>query len=325
MSIPTTPRVYNVLFLCTGNSARSILAESILNREGQGRFRAFSAGSHPRGQVHPAALDLLGRLDYPVEGLRSKSWDEFAQPGAPRFDFVFTVCDSAAGEVCPYWPDAPITAHWGIEDPSDVEGTLEEMNKAFSKALRYLKNRIALLVSLPLDRLDRMAIASKVEEIGRVEGASAGVAPSTSALPYRPDVLVYHNPECGTSRNTLAMIRATGIEPHVVEYLKTPPSRALLAQLIQRAGLTVRAALREKGTPFADLGLQEPSLSDDQLLDAMTAHPILINRPLVVTPAGVRLCRPSERVLDLLPGALPPDFRKEDGERVTGATGERVA
>ena len=325
MSIPTTPRVYNVLFLCTGNSARSILAESILNREGQGRFRAFSAGSHPRGQVHPAALDLLGRLDYPVEGLRSKSWDEFAQPGAPRFDFVFTVCDSAAGEVCPYWPDAPITAHWGIEDPSDVEGTLEEMNKAFSKALRYLKNRIALLVSLPLDRLDRMAIASKVEEIGRVEGASAGVAPSTSALPYRPDVLVYHNPECGTSRNTLAMIRATGTEPHVVEYLKTPPSRALLAQLIQRAGLTVRAALREKGTPFAELGLQEPSLSDDQLLDAMMAHPILINRPLVVTPAGVRLCRPSERVLGLLPGALPADFRKEDGEQVTGATGERVA
>ena len=139
------------------------------------------------------------------------------------------------------------------------------------------------------------------------------------------DVVIYHNPECGTSRNTLAMIRATGTEPHVVEYLKTPPSRALLAQLIQRAGLTVRAALREKGTPFAELGLQEPSLSDDQLLDAMMAHPILINRPLVVTPAGVRLCRPSERVLGLLPGALPADFRKEDGEQVTGATGERVA
>lgn len=325
MSTPTTARVYNVLFLCTGNSARSILAESILTREGQGRFRAFSAGRYPRGKVHPASLDLLARLDYPVEGLRSKSWDEFAQPGAPRFDFVFTVCDSAAGETCPHWPDAPITAHWGIEDPSDVEGTLEEMNKAFSKALRYLKNRIALLVSLPLDRLDRMALASKLQEIGRVEGASAGVAMPASKAPFHTDAVIYHNPACGTSRNTLTMIRATGIEPHVVEYVKTPPSRALLQQLVQRAGLTVRALLREKGTPYAELGLQDPSLSDNQLLDAMVAHPILINRPLVVTPAGVRLCRPSELVLDLLPGALPPDFHKEDGERVTNATGERTA
>ena len=324
MADPTTARVYSVLFLCTGNSARSILAESILAREGQGRFRAFSAGSRPRGEVHPATLDLLARLDYPVEDLRSKSWDEFAQPGAPRFDFVFTVCDSAAGETCPYWPDAPITAHWGIEDPSQLEGTLEEMNKAFSKALRYLQRRIALLVSLPLDRLDRTALVSTLQQIGRVEGASAGVAMSGSEAPFPTDAVIYHNPACGTSRNTLAMIRAAGIEPHVVEYVKTPPSRALLQQLVRRAGLTVRALLREKGTPYAELGLQDPSLSDDQLLDAMVAHPILINRPLVVAAGEVRLCRPSELVLDLLPGALPPDFHKEDGERVTNATGKRT-
>ena len=146
-----------------------------------------------------------------------------------------------------------------------------------------------------------------------------------STLSVITDVVVYHNPACGTSRNTLAMVRATGIEPHVVEYLKTPPSRALLRQLVERAGLTVRAMLREKGTPYAELGLHEPSLSDEQLLDAMLAHPILINRPLVVAPAGVRLCRPSELVLDLLPGTLPPDFRKEDGQPVTNAAGERVA
>ncbi len=151
-------------------------------------------------------------------------------------------------------------------------------------------------------------------------------APHPAATaPVATDVVIYHNPGCGTSRNTLAMIRATGIEPHVVEYLKTPPARALLLQMVQRAGLTVRALLREKGTPYAELGLQSPSLSDDHLLDAMAAHPVLIDRPLVVTPAGVRLCRPSERVLDLLPGALPPDFRKEDGQPVTKPSGGRAA
>ncbi|MET3356579.1 arsenate reductase (glutaredoxin) [Xanthobacter autotrophicus] len=138
------------------------------------------------------------------------------------------------------------------------------------------------------------------------------------------DVIIYHNPACGTSRNTLAMIRNAGIEPHVIEYLKTPPSRALLAELIARAGLTVRGALREKGTPYAELGLADPALDDDALLDAMMAHPILINRPLVVSPKGVRLCRPSELVLDLLPPQKGA-FTKEDGERVVDAAGQPVA
>ena len=138
------------------------------------------------------------------------------------------------------------------------------------------------------------------------------------------DVIVYHNPECGTSRNTLAMIRNAGIEPHVIEYLKTPPARALLVELIARAGLTPRTLLREKGTPFAELGLDDPSLSDDALLDAMMAHPILINRPLVVTPLGVRLCRPSETVLDLLPAPQQGAFAKEDGEAVVDREGNRL-
>ena len=138
------------------------------------------------------------------------------------------------------------------------------------------------------------------------------------------DVIIYHNPDCGTSRNTLGLIRNAGVEPHIVEYLKTPPSRALLVQLIERAGLTVRALLREKGTPYADLGLDDPSLTDEQLIDAMMAHPILINRPIVVTPKGVQLCRPSEAVLNLLPPQLGP-FTKEDGERVVDDHGRRVA
>lgn len=138
------------------------------------------------------------------------------------------------------------------------------------------------------------------------------------------DIVIYHNPACGTSRNALAMIRNAGIEPHVIEYLKTPPSRALLADLIARAGLTARALLREKGTPYAELGLADPSLSDDALLDAMMAHPILINRPLVVSPLGVRLCRPSEAVLDLLPAAQSGAFAKEDGEPVVDAAGRRI-
>ena len=146
---------------------------------------------------------------------------------------------------------------------------------------------------------------------------SAGTAPAV-------DVVIYHNPACGTSRNTLAMIRNAGVEPHVVEYLKTPPTRALLVQLIARAGLTPRALLREKGTPYAELGLDDPAITDDRLLDAMMEHPVLINRPLVVTPLGVRLCRPSEAVLDLLPGPQRGAFAKEDGERVVDATGQRA-
>ena len=139
------------------------------------------------------------------------------------------------------------------------------------------------------------------------------------------DVVIYHNPACGTSRNTLAMIRNAGIEPHVVEYLKTPPSRAMLVELVDRAGITPRDLLREKGTPYAELGLGDPALTDDALLDAMMAHPVLINRPLVVSPLGVRLCRPSEAVLDLLPEPQRAAFTKEDGERVVDASGQRIA
>ena len=165
-------RVYNVLFLCTGNSARSILAEAMLNKEGQGRFRAFSAGSQPKGQPHPLALETLRDTDYPTEGLRSKSWDEFAAPGAPVMDFVFTVCDSAAGESCPVWPGQPMTAHWGIEDPADVEGPDIAKLTAFNAAFRYMKTRISLFLALPLASIDQMALGSKLREIGQAEGST---------------------------------------------------------------------------------------------------------------------------------------------------------
>ncbi|APT34579.1 respiration [Methylobacterium phyllosphaerae] len=166
-------RVYNVLFLCTGNSARSILAEAMLNKDGQGRFRAFSAGSQPKGEPHPLALQTLRESDYPTDGLRSKSWDEFAGPNAPVMDFVFTVCDNAAGEACPYWPGQPVTAHWGIEDPAAVEGSEIARKRAFVTAQRYLKNRIAAFVALPIGSLDQVALSSKVREIGQQEGATS--------------------------------------------------------------------------------------------------------------------------------------------------------
>jgi arsenate reductase len=164
--------VYNVLFLCTGNSARSILAESILRKDGAGRFRAFSAGSHPKGAVNPFAIKVLEAMDYPTDGLRSKAWDEFAQPGAPALDFVFTVCDSAAGEACPVWPGQPMTAHWGIEDPAAVEGTDIQKEAAFVLATRYLKNRISAFSNLPLKSIDHLALGSRLKEIGALEGAS---------------------------------------------------------------------------------------------------------------------------------------------------------
>jgi len=167
-----TDRVYNVLFLCTGNSARSILAESILNRNAKGRFRAFSAGSHPKGQVNPDAIALLDRLGFETVHLRSKNWDEFARAGAPVMDFVFTVCDDAAGEVCPVWPGQPVTAHWGIEDPSNVQGNDIERERAFSLALRYLENRIALFTNLPIEKLDGIALTARVREIGQTGGAA---------------------------------------------------------------------------------------------------------------------------------------------------------
>jgi protein-tyrosine-phosphatase len=160
-------RPYNVLFLCTGNSARSILSEAILNSRGAGRFTAHSAGSHPTGRVNPFALDLLKRMGMSTDGLRSKSWDEFAAPGAPELDFVFTVCDNAAGEVCPYWPGQPMTAHWGIPDPAGVEGTDIQKTDAFREAFRVLERRIALFTSLPIASLDRLTLSAKVREIGR--------------------------------------------------------------------------------------------------------------------------------------------------------------
>ena len=158
---------YNVLFLCTANSARSILAETILNQIGEGRFRAFSAGSYPRGSVNPAAIDVLRSLGHPVEDLRSKSWDEFAQPDAPKLDFVFTVCDNAAGEVCPIWPGQPMTAHWGIPDPAAVEGSDAEIHAAFFDAYRQLKNRISLFTALPIASIDRLSLRHRLEEIGK--------------------------------------------------------------------------------------------------------------------------------------------------------------
>ncbi len=168
-----TDRVFNVLFLCTGNSARSILAESILRKDGAGRFRAFSAGSQPKGAVNPFALKVLKAMDYPAEGFRSKPWDEFALPGAPVMDFVFTVCDSAAGEACPVWPGQPMTAHWGIEDPAAVEGTDIDKERAFSTAARYMKSRIGAFLSLPLGSIDRMALGAKLRGIGAMEGSTA--------------------------------------------------------------------------------------------------------------------------------------------------------
>jgi protein-tyrosine-phosphatase len=160
-------RPLNVLFLCTGNSARSIMGEVMMNAMGAPRFRAWSAGSHPAGRVNPFALELLQKNRLPTEGLRSKSWDEFAQPDSPELDFVFTVCDSAAGEVCPHWPGQPITAHWGVEDPAAVDGDDEAKRKAFFHAYNRLHNRIQLFLSLPLARLDRVALTQRLKEIGR--------------------------------------------------------------------------------------------------------------------------------------------------------------
>jgi protein-tyrosine-phosphatase len=160
-------RTFNVLFLCTGNSARSILSEALLNKRGPGQFRAFSAGSHPAGRVNPFALELLQRLGYMTDGLRSKSWDEFAAPGAPELDFVFTVCDNAAGEVCPMWPGQPITAHWGVPDPAAVEGTDEQKRKAFDEAFLILDRRISLFLSLPIRSLERLVLQERLSEIGR--------------------------------------------------------------------------------------------------------------------------------------------------------------
>ena len=169
-------QVFNVLFLCTGNSARSILAESLLNHLGNGRFRAYSAGSQPKGAVHPLALELLRSLDFPTDGLRSKSWDEFETTDAPAMDFIFTVCDNAAGEACPVWLGHPVSAHWGIEDPAAVQGSALEQEAAFVQALGYLRNRMAAFIALPLQRLEPAALRAQFAAIGASDGVSAGVA-----------------------------------------------------------------------------------------------------------------------------------------------------
>jgi arsenate reductase len=167
-------KTYNVLFLCTGNSARSIIAEVLLEHWGRGRFKAYSAGSFPKGIVHPLALDLLENADLDTSGLRSKSWDEFAEPGAPEMDFVFTVCDQAAGEVCPIWPGNPVTAHWGVPDPAAVEGTEAKRRRAFREAYLVLENRIKLFTSLRLDALDRLAVKRNADEIGCLRVVAPG-------------------------------------------------------------------------------------------------------------------------------------------------------
>jgi arsenate reductase (thioredoxin) len=165
--------IHNVLFLCTGNSARSIMAESILRKNGRGRFRAFSAGSQPKGAVNPFAIKVLKSLDYPADDLRSKSWQEFARPDAPVMDFVFTVCDNAAGESCPLWPGQPMTAHWGIEDPAEVEGTDILKEAAFVEAFRLLNNRITLFTSLPMGSINQLSLAKQLRDIGRIDGATS--------------------------------------------------------------------------------------------------------------------------------------------------------
>jgi arsenate reductase len=164
---------FNVLFLCTGNSARSIFAEQLMNHWGQGRFRGFSAGSHPKGVVHPLAIALLAHMKLPAQGLRSKSWDEFARPGAPRLDFIFTVCDNAAGEACPVWPGKPMTAHWGVPDPAEARGSQAEVAQAFADAYRMLDRRIGLFTALPLASLDALTLQNRLREIGRSQGATA--------------------------------------------------------------------------------------------------------------------------------------------------------
>jgi len=171
-----TDRTFNTLFLCTGNSARSVIAEAILNKLGAGKFRAYSAGSQPKGQVNPHTIALLTGLGYDTSGFRSKSWSEFARPGAPALDFVFTVCDNAAGEACPVWPGQPMTAHWGVPDPAEATGTAAEIALAFKDAYRMLHRRIEIFVALPIRSLDQLSLQARLKEIGRMEGATAKAA-----------------------------------------------------------------------------------------------------------------------------------------------------
>ena len=183
------PDPFNVLFLCTGNSARSVMAECILNRLGAGKFRAYSAGSHPAGKVNPIALNLLRKTNYDVSGLRSKFWDEFAASGAPKLDFVFTVCDDAANEVCPIWPGQPMTAHWGLPDPAKAQGTEAERNLAFADTMRMLTQRIGIFVSLPLDKLSTLSLQKELDAIGRLQAREAALATPRLGPAARPVAL----------------------------------------------------------------------------------------------------------------------------------------
>lgn len=168
-----TEKVYNVLFICTGNSARSIIAETLMNHLGRGRFKAYSAGSHPRGDVHPLTLEILSKQGYDIAGLRSQSWTEFSVPDAPKMDFIFTVCDQAAGESCPVWPGQPITAHWGFEDPARPQADLEHQMRVFQVVATQIANRIRLFLSLPIDKVDRMSLQTKLQEMGREDSGGA--------------------------------------------------------------------------------------------------------------------------------------------------------
>ncbi len=181
-----TDHVYNVLFLCTHNSARSIIAEAILNRLGMGRFRAFSAGSAPRGEVHPYAIELLKMKNHDVSQFRSKSWDEFARPDSPRLDFVFTVCDNAAGEVCPIWPGQPMTAHWGVPDPSEVKGTEAQKHHAFNETYRMMYQRISIFTNLPLASIDRLKLQQKLDAIGKM---AVGTEPEMTPAPAEQNIM----------------------------------------------------------------------------------------------------------------------------------------
>jgi protein-tyrosine-phosphatase len=179
MNLHAEKSPFNVLFLCTGNSARSVMAEVVLNREGRGHFRAFSAGSHPKGRIHPYTLDLLRRMNFDASGLRSKSWDEFSGPDAPKLDFVFTVCDDAAAEACPYWPGQPMTAHWGVPDPAAATGNEAEIRLAFADAFRMLSNRISIFINLPIRSLDQLSLQRQLDAIGKTK--DAGRDPASAA------------------------------------------------------------------------------------------------------------------------------------------------
>jgi arsenate reductase len=230
-------RSYNVLFLCTGNSARSILAESLLNHWGHGRFQAYSAGSFPKGQVHPLTTELLTQIKLPTAGLRSKSWAEFAAPGAPPLDFIFTVCDDAAGEVCPIWPGHPMSAHWGDEDPAPVEGTDDEKRAAFRRVLLELENRIKLFINLPVATLDRIALQQHIEAIGResaryTSGVLAAYEDEVAGAAYFDALAAVYPQKAAFFGRCAALERATAsrLEQLIRKYHLKPQSQAELAE-----------------------------------------------------------------------------------------------